>query len=396
MTLSFELAANKPSESFVKLLCEKRMQRGGNAPSSARERDLQLNAELRPMSTFGGYLFKLKRDQASSALLGRWNKRWFNIESHCLRWYKSISHKQPSGSIDLIQIRALAETRHARLGAADDLPVVEQSIAESEFCFSIDSRDRLLILRAGSRNEMQMWLQQLQMLVDRTRGGDGNSMIGWQFNRTQLNSNGGARGAIMPATPRTTTNTAASNTAGDATGDSPANSMHSGGDDSYSHNSQGADANNSDFLLESSFDGGGGHDYGGLSRPGSRGVVRVSEDARPGLTLSQLQRRKRERKLAQAEQEKEGKSKAELLAEDLDVLEMRSKIEKARNMKLGVGTTDHEIPPPDRGTGDDVNTDLGDDVIVLNPSPPSSPTGAGTSANSDHQGGGWQRKRPLA
>ena len=54
-------------------------------------------------------------------------------------------------------------------------------------------------------------------------------------------------------------------------------------------------------------------------------------------------------------------------------------------MKLGVGTTDHEIPPPDRGTGDDVNTDLGDDVIVLNPSPPSSPTGAGTSANSNEQ-----------
>ena len=109
---------------------------GDSWPGGDREANRLKNAELRPMSTYGGYLLKLKRDQASSALFGRWNKRWFNIEGYYLRWYKTVNLMQYSGSIDLRQIRALAETRHARLGGTGDLPVVEEAVAESEYCFS--------------------------------------------------------------------------------------------------------------------------------------------------------------------------------------------------------------------------------------------------------------------
>lgn len=343
---------------------------GDSSPGGDREANRLKNAELRPMSTYGGYLLKLKRDQASSALFGRWNKRWFNIEGYYLRWYKTVNLMQYSGSIDLRQIRALAETRHARLGGTGDLPVVEEAVAESEYCFSVDTSERLLILKAGSRNEMGQWMQQLQMLADRARGGDGSNMVGWQFNRMQIQNTGGG-GAIIPASPRITTTT--------STGESPANNSTQSDGDAHS-----------DYLLESSYDGLSSN-FGGSrpvsssssSRPGSRG--QVTDVSVPGLSMKELQQRKRDRKHAHAEQAKEGKSRAELLVRNLSDLEKRSKAERAKNMKLGLGlgNTDPDAPPTEWNTASEMDGRredygegdyLGDDVIVLNPSPPSSPT----------------------
>ena len=75
-----------------------------------------LNALLRPGSTMGGSLLKLKRGRSGlNAAFSRWNKRWVNIEGHYLRWYANVHATQPSGSIDLRHICALAECRHARV-----------------------------------------------------------------------------------------------------------------------------------------------------------------------------------------------------------------------------------------------------------------------------------------
>ena len=183
---------------------------------SSREKLLELNLSIRPGSTMGGTLLKLKRGRSALSSFGRWNKRWLNIEGHYLRWYSNIHATQPSGSIDLRHIRALAECRLARVAGASSSAqgeldmIIDDEIMNEDNTFAIDTRDRMLILKAASRQEMAMWLHQLQSLSDRAKGGDGNSIVGWQVGRANAAATGNwpqalsSRGAIVPASPTAT------------------------------------------------------------------------------------------------------------------------------------------------------------------------------------------------
>ena len=163
---------------------------------------------------------------------------------------------------------------------------------------------------------MVMWLQQLQSLSDRAKGGDGNSMIGWQVGRTNAVAAANrpqalsSRGVIVPASP-TATNTDLNT----SSGESPALSLPSEEDSS------------ADYLLEAS-----GDNLGIIL--GQAQAVSAMDAAVPSLTLKDMQAKRKERRKKQLEgggsisiADKRGK-------EESEGLERRLVLEQTRNASL--------------------------------------------------------------
>ena len=94
-------------------------------------------------------------------LVPQWNKRWFSIERHLLKWYASPQADKASGVVDLRFVTDIAAFE-------------AQSGAHS---FVLAGPDRNLLLRATSSAEMEKWMRALQYQADIVRGGDGTGVV---------------------------------------------------------------------------------------------------------------------------------------------------------------------------------------------------------------------------
>lgn len=150
--------------------------------------DIEVNQKLRPMSSLGAYLLKLKSHDSNVLFSGKWNSRWLNIESHYLRWYSSVHSKQPSGSIDLRHIISLKKMKDG--GEEDKDTRIPATYDNSPYSFLIDSKDKVLVLKCNTNEERMKWIRQISMKADRAKGGDGTKMLPTErTTSTQLNSN---------------------------------------------------------------------------------------------------------------------------------------------------------------------------------------------------------------
>lgn len=110
---------------------------------------------------YQGYLWKLKRAQHRIALVPQWNKRWFSIERHLLKWYATPAAEKASGIVDLRFVTELAPFESAG----------------GVFSFVLSYPDRNLLLRASTQGEMEKWMRALRYQSDIVRGGDGTGIL---------------------------------------------------------------------------------------------------------------------------------------------------------------------------------------------------------------------------
>jgi hypothetical protein len=125
--------------------------------------------ETNRVSSYRGYLFKLRRSQ--NLLAPQWGKRWFSIEGHFLKWYRQENDLFSSGMVDLKYIRGITKLDN-----------------HGQYAFMISSDERTLILRSSTVNEMQAWIRTLHMHADKARGGKGTMVVS-DFNQMPLNNN---------------------------------------------------------------------------------------------------------------------------------------------------------------------------------------------------------------
>ena len=103
-------------------------------------------------------MWKLKRNQHRLSLIPQWNRRWFSIERHLLKWYAVPQAEKASGVLDLRFVT--------------DITSFESS--GGVYSFVLSYPDRNLLLRAQTLGEMEKWMRALQYQADIVRGGDGD------------------------------------------------------------------------------------------------------------------------------------------------------------------------------------------------------------------------------
>ena len=108
-----------------------------------------------------GYMWKLKRNQHKMSLIPQWNRRWFSIERHLLKWYASPQAEKASGVVDLRFVTDIASFESSG----------------GVYSFVLSYPDRNLLLRAQTLGEMEKWMRALQYQADIVRGGDGTGIV---------------------------------------------------------------------------------------------------------------------------------------------------------------------------------------------------------------------------
>ena len=106
-------------------------------------------------------MWKLKRNQHRLSLIPQWNRRWFSIERHLLKWYAVPQAEKASGVLDLRFVT--------------DITSFESS--GGVYSFVLSYPDRNLLLRAQTLGEMEKWMRALQYQADIVRGGDGTGIV---------------------------------------------------------------------------------------------------------------------------------------------------------------------------------------------------------------------------
>jgi hypothetical protein len=126
--------------------------------------------EKNRVSSFKGYLFKMRRSQ--NVLAPQWGKRWFSIEGRFLKWYRQESDLNSSGMVDLKYTRNITKLDCGGLCT-----------------FVVICQDRNIILRANALLEMNNWIRALHIQADIARGGSGMCIVS-DFNELPLRSKG--------------------------------------------------------------------------------------------------------------------------------------------------------------------------------------------------------------
>jgi hypothetical protein len=103
----------------------------------------------------------LKRSQQKIILVPQWNKRWFSIERHLLKWYATPMAEKASGVVDL---RFVTDIASFEAGGG-------------VYSFVLSYPDRNLLLRAPTQGDMEKWMRALQYQADIVRGGDGTNIV---------------------------------------------------------------------------------------------------------------------------------------------------------------------------------------------------------------------------
>ena len=116
--------------------------------------------ERNRVSSYRGYLYKLRRSQ--NLLAPQWGKRWFTIEGHFLKWYRTETDLCSSGMVDLKYVRSILKLENSAYG---------------NYAFLVTCEERNLILRCANMNDMNNWIRALHIQADIARGGSGMNVV---------------------------------------------------------------------------------------------------------------------------------------------------------------------------------------------------------------------------
>jgi hypothetical protein len=144
---------------------------GGYKEGGASHTDVE---ERNRVSSYRGYLYKLRRSQ--NLLAPQWGKRWFTIEGHFLKWYRSETDLCSSGMVDLKYIRSIVKLENSVYGNA----------------FHVTCEERSLILRCANASDLNNWIRALHIQADIARGGTGMNVVS-DFNQLPVNHNNNIR-----------------------------------------------------------------------------------------------------------------------------------------------------------------------------------------------------------
>ena len=119
------------------------------------------------IASISGILYQLKSTASLNDVIPLWKKRWFAIEGKSLRWYRSRTSADPSGSIDL----------HTVVGV--------KLAGKSSNTFIMITGKRKFILRATSCAEADKWMRCIILYVDLAKGGTGTAIMSTRLSHTK-------------------------------------------------------------------------------------------------------------------------------------------------------------------------------------------------------------------